>query len=151
MTDVNLHDLETEREAGRPAAYDRGAKAVGPLLGATALGLTVYDLAAGQSICPYHYEHGCEEWLFVLAGSPTLRDPEGEHELAPGDVVLFPEGEEGAHKVTNGGGGVARVAVLSNKDLPAVVVYPDSAEVGFWPGGRLFRLGDEVGYFDGET
>jgi hypothetical protein len=26
-----------------------------------------------------------EEWLLVLTGTPTLRDPEGEHELAPGE------------------------------------------------------------------
>ena len=28
----------------------------------------------------------------MLAGRPTLRDPDGEHELAPGDLVCFPEG-----------------------------------------------------------
>ena len=44
--------------------------------------MTVYELPPGQSICPYHYELGDEEWLIVLAGRPTLRTPEGEQRAA---------------------------------------------------------------------
>ena len=56
----------------------------------------MYDLDPGESVCPYHYEHPEEEWLLVLAGRPTLRDPDGEHELAEGDLVCFLEGPDGA-------------------------------------------------------
>src|SRR5205085_1028572 len=84
-------------------------------------------LAPGQSAFPYHYEHGREEWLFVLSGRPTLRDPDGEEQLEPGDLVVFPEGEDGAHKVTNNGDEPARIAMLSNKEEPSVAVYHDSA------------------------
>ena len=62
----------------------------GPSIGAEQLGGSVYDLDPGESVCPYHYEHPEEEWLLVLAGRPTLRDPDGEHELAEGDLVCFP-------------------------------------------------------------
>lgn len=34
--------------------------------------------------------------LVVVAGTPTLRAPEGERELATGDCVLFPDGPDGA-------------------------------------------------------
>ena len=56
------------------------------------MGATVYELQEGQSVCPYHYEYGCEEWAIVLRGRPTLRHPDGEDVLEPGDVVCFPEG-----------------------------------------------------------
>jgi uncharacterized cupin superfamily protein len=148
---LNLYDVETSRDADDPPGYETPYSRIGPLVGASALGLSVYDLAAGQSVCPYHYEHGHEEWLFVLTGGPTLRDPDGEHELAPGDVVLLPEGPEGAHKVTNRGDGVARIAILSNKGEPSVAVYPDSGKVGVWPPGKLFRLDDAIDYWDGEV
>jgi uncharacterized cupin superfamily protein len=148
---VNLYEVEAKRDEGDPSGYETPYARVGALLGASALGLSVYDLAAGQSVCPYHYELGREEWLLVLSGRPTLRDPDGEHELAPGDVVLFPEGEEGAHKVTNAAGGVARVAILSNTDDPSIGIYPDSGKIGFWPAGKTFRLADEVDYYDGEV
>jgi uncharacterized cupin superfamily protein len=147
---VNLYEVEAKRDEGPRPGYETPYARVGGLVGASALGLSVYDLAAGQSVCPYHYEFGREEWLLVLSGRPTLRDPDGEHELEPGDVVLFAEGEEGAHKVTNAGDGVARIAVLSNKDDPSVAIYPDSGKIGFWPAGKTFRLADEVDYYDGE-
>jgi uncharacterized cupin superfamily protein len=120
VNEVNLYDVETEPVQGRPAGYELSRVRTGELVGATALGLTVYDLPPGQSAFPYHYELGREEWLLVLSGRPTLRDPDGEYELEPGDLVLFPEGEEGAHKVTNDGDEVARIAMLSNTDEPSV-------------------------------
>ena len=151
MSDVNLYDVETEAVSGRPFGYEMSRVRVGELIGASALGLSVYDLPPGQSAFPYHYELGREEWLLVLTGRPTLRDPDGEYELEPGDLVVFPEGEEGAHKVTNNGEDVVRIAMISNTDEPSVAFYPDSDKVGVWPVGKLFRLADEVDYFDGEV
>ncbi len=57
--------------------------------------MSVYELAESQSICPYHYEYPEEEWLIVLEGRPTLRHPDGETVLAPGDTVCFPSGPDG--------------------------------------------------------
>jgi hypothetical protein len=31
------------------------------------------------------------------------------------------------------------------------VFYPDSGKVGIFPPGKLFRLAEEVDYWDGET
>jgi uncharacterized cupin superfamily protein len=147
---LNLDELELEADAGDPEGYRCLALRIGPLLGASRLGMSVYELPPGQSICPYHYEYGDEEWLLVLEGRPVVRTPAGEEELEPGDVVCFPEGEEGAHKVTNGAEGRVLVAMLSTKRHPAVAVYPDSNKVGIWPPGKLFRLADEVDYWVGE-
>jgi uncharacterized cupin superfamily protein len=147
---VNLYDLETARDDDDPPGYETPYARVGPLIGAAALGASVYDLATGQSVCPYHYEYGHEEWLLVLTGHPILRDPDGEHELAPGDLVLFREGPDGAHKVTNRGDGVVRIAMLSTTGDPAVAVYPDSGKVGVFPPRKFFRLADAVDYWEGE-
>ncbi len=151
MRDVNLYELETEAAADRPAGYEISRVRVGELVGASALGLSLFDIPPGQSAFPYHYELGREEWLLVLAGRPTLRDPDDETELAPGDLVVFPEGEEGAHKVTNNTDETVRIAMISNTEEPSVAFYPDSGKVGVWPAGKLFRLADEVDYFAGET
>jgi len=53
--------------------------------------------------------------------------------------------------VTNNGDEVARIAMLSNTDEPTIAFYPDSGKIGVWPEGKLFRLADEVDYFDGEA
>jgi uncharacterized cupin superfamily protein len=151
VSDVNLYDVETLAVPDRPSGFEISRARVGELIGASALGLSVYDLPPGQSAFPYHYELGREEWLLVISGRPTLRDPDGEYQLEPGDLVVFPEGEEGAHKVTNNGDEIARIAMISNKEEPSVAFYPDSGKVGVWPAGKLFRLADEVDYFAGET
>jgi len=147
---VNLFDVELRHDEDDPAGYGCGYARLGPVLGAEQLGLTVYELPPGQSICPYHYETGEEEWLIVLAGRPTLRTPEGEQELRPWDCAFFAAGEAGAHKVTNRSGDPVRVCIWSNRLPVATSVYPDSEKVGAWPPGKLFRLGDAVEYYDGE-
>jgi uncharacterized cupin superfamily protein len=147
---ANLFDVETRQDEGDPAGYETPYARVGPLIGGAALGASVYVLNEGQGVCPYHYEYGNEEWLLVLEGRPTLRHPEGENELEPGDVVCFPEGPEGAHKVTNQRPETARIVIFSTKHDPSISVYPDSNKIGVWPPGKLFRAGDAVDYWEGE-
>jgi uncharacterized cupin superfamily protein len=146
---ANLYDVETTRDSDDPPGYETPYARLGPLVGGSALGASVYVLNEGQSVCPYHWETD-EEWLLVLAGRPTVRTPEGEEELEPGDVVCFPAGPEGAHKATNPHPETARIVIFSTKNEPGVAVYPDSDKVGVWPPGKLFRMGDAVDYWDGE-
>ncbi len=149
---VNVFEVEPEGDEGDPPGYRSRGVRVGPMIGASALGATVYDLDPGESVCPYHYEHGNEEWLIVLTGKPTLRDDENEeYELKKWDLVVFPEGPEGAHKVTNRTEEPVRIAIASTKNEPSIAIYPDSDKIGVWPPGKLFRLGDAVEYFEGEV
>ena len=52
-------------------------------VGSTATEMFIYDLASGQSSCPYHYEYE-EEWLLVVDGTVVVRTPDGEHILERG-------------------------------------------------------------------
>jgi uncharacterized cupin superfamily protein len=155
MEVVNLFDLAVEHDVEDPVGYRGGGVRLGPRLGASLLGMTLYELPPGNRICPYHYEYGNEEWVVVVSGRPTLRTPEGERELEPGDVVSFPEGPEGAHSVAAAGDATVRVIMLSTLHWPDVSIYPDSDKFGVFPGNpddmRLFRRSDAVDYFDGET
>jgi uncharacterized cupin superfamily protein len=100
-----------------------------------------------------------EEWLLVLMGTPTVRDLEGEHELARGDLVCLTKGPDGAHKVTNRSHAVVRILMLStipetriagSSDPITITVYRDSNKVSVWPPGKRFRLTDAVDYWAGE-
>ena len=120
------------------------------------LGAGLIELPPGESTFPYHYELGNDELLVVASGRPTLRTPDAERELAPGDCVLFPSGPEGAHKVTNRSEAAVRVLLVSNFALPRAAVQVDSNKmmVRWGPGSderRWFFVGDEAGYWDGET
>jgi uncharacterized cupin superfamily protein len=136
-----------------PPGYEltRAAR-VGKAIGAKRLGLSIYDLPNGQAICPYHFEWTDEEWLIVVAGTPTLRTPEGERVLEPGDTLCFPEGPDGAHHIRNDAEGIARVALLSTKSEVGIAEYPDSDKVGVWAGDAhyMLRRSGHLKYWDGE-
>jgi uncharacterized cupin superfamily protein len=155
MDRVNILEPRLGYDDTDPEGYRAGMDRFGARIGARRIGASVYELPAGQSVCPYHYEFGDEEWLIVLAGRPTVRHPGGEDELRPGDTVCFLEGPDGAHKVTNHSEETVRVLMLSTRRLPSVAVYPDSDKIGVWsdfgaPEG-LYRRENTVGYYDREV
>ena len=72
-----------------------------------------------------HMHYGVEEMFFVLSGTLTVRTPEGEEELSPGDVVYFPEGRDGLHTFSNPTDEPVRMLGISTKRFPDVVAYPE--------------------------
>ncbi|HEY4895768.1 MAG TPA: cupin domain-containing protein [Solirubrobacteraceae bacterium] len=143
-----------EYDDSDPAGYRSASLHLTGALDAGALAVKAFELPPGEALCPYHYEYE-EEWLIVLEGTVTVRTPDGEERLEKGDVVAFPAGPAGAHKVLCAGEGAARVIMFSSAREPAVAIYPDSDKVGVWPGGdekMMFRRGDGgVDYWDGES
>jgi uncharacterized cupin superfamily protein len=127
---------------------------VGAKIGAELIGGSVYEVPAGKKLWPYHTHHGNEEWAIVVRGRPTLRTPEGERELAEGDVACFKRGKAGAHQVVNRTDEPVRVLMLSTLLKPDIVEYLDSGKVSATSpaDGRLFRarVGPELEYWDGE-
>jgi uncharacterized cupin superfamily protein len=144
--------MEEHAPEETPDGYRESDVSIGRRLGASRIGMTVYALPPQQAVCPYHFEWTDEEWLIVLSGSPTLRSPEGERTLEPGDVVCFPAGPAGAHLV-RANDEPARVAMLSTKSEIGVAEYPDSDKVGVWADGAhyMLRRSAHLHYWDGET
>ncbi len=154
MKRINIGNPEFTYDGDDPEGFRSGMHRVGPALGAGQLGTSVYELPPGQAICPYHYEYAEEEWLLVLAGTPTLRHPEGTDVLVPWDLVMFPTGPDGAHLVRNDTAETVRVLMYSTVKVPAATVYPDSDKIGVWTGNKADDLMVErssgVGYWVGE-
>ena len=154
MQRVNIRDPDLTYDDD-PEPFRAGMFRFGPQLGAQQSGATLYELPPGQALCPYHYEYGEEEWLLVVAGRPTLRDPDGTHELEVQYVVFFARGPDGAHQVRNDSDEAVRVLMWSTIVLPTATVYPDSDKVGIWTGNRdddmLVRRAAAVEYYDGEV
>lgn len=150
----NLDAEEWDRVENRPGWQSKDAW-VGARIGAELLGASLYELEPGDRLWPYHTHHANEEWLVVVRGAPTLRTPEGEHELAEGDVVCFPRGNEGLHQVRNTSDAPIRVLMLSSMNKPDIVEYPDSGKVGARSvaGERILlsRPGPMLDYWDGEA
>lgn len=150
----NVLTGELPLQQDRPGYSWRGRRGVAHESGLRCFGASVYELPGGQWTYPYHYHHGVEEWLYVVAGAPTLRDPAGERGLSPGDLVCFPSGPDGTHAV-RGPGRVVMFSGVAAASAASVSVYPDSNKIGVRPPGggpdRLdFRRGDAVDYWTGE-
>ena len=111
------------------------------------IGASLYELEPGDFVV-YHFHHASEELLIVLRGRPTIRTPDGERELAEGEVVHFRVGPDGAHGLTNRTDALVRYVMVSTLRSPEVVEYPDlkkitaQARTGSQTGERLFLIHD---------
>ena len=89
------------------------------------LGASLNEFMPGAPGGPLHMHYGVEEMFFVVSGTPTVRTPDGEETLSPGDVVYFPEGRAGLHDFSNPTDAPARMIAVSSKRFPDVVAYPE--------------------------
>ena len=155
MRRLSLARADLEFDPTDPDGFRSAVMRCGSALGARDTGASYYELPPGQAVCPYHYEHAEEEWMLVLAGTPSLRTPEGVERLAPLDLVFFPTGREGAHQLRNDSDAPARLLMFSNVVYPAVCTYPDSGKLGIYTGhpeeDLIVRRSSAVDYYDGET
>ncbi len=158
MGEVNVYGDEWT-DGTDESGFRNRERPLAETLGAEKLGATIYLIEPEQRICPYHWHFGEEEWLLVLDRSVMLRTPDGERELARGDIVAFPTGPRGAHDLRNSGTEPARVLMLSTLSDTEICVYPDSEKIGASAGfsrkdGARARLLNRepanLQYFDGE-
>jgi uncharacterized cupin superfamily protein len=155
MPHIDLSSLTFAYDPDDPEGFRAGMARLGSQLGAEQTGVTIYELPPGQAVCPYHYEYGEEEWVLVLDGRPSVRTPDGVEELAPGALMFFPRGPQGAHQVRNDAGDPARVAMFSTVVLPTATAYPDSGKVGVYTGDKhedlIAERASGVDYYHGEA
>jgi uncharacterized cupin superfamily protein len=154
MRRVSISDPTFQYDPEDPDGLRSGMFRFGGDLGARQTGATVYDLPPGQSVCPYHYEYGEEEWALVLTGRASVRTPEGTEILEPLEMVFFPAGPDGAHQIRNDTDEPVRVLMWSTVLTPTATAYPDSDKVAIWTGIKaedlIVRRSSGVDYFDGE-
>lgn len=153
---TNINDPLFDEPREHPGFRCRRAR-LSRQAGSERLGLSLWELPAGEAAYPYHHHLAEEELVVVLEGRPSLRTPDGWRELAEGEVVAFPRGERGGHQLANRTQEMVRFLAFSPSGEPDIVIYPDSGKLGAFErlpqGGGLwamFRLADTVDYHDGE-
>jgi len=152
----NINDPAFDEPRDHPGFRCSRAR-LGRQAGSERLGLSLWEVPAGEAAYPYHYHLVEEELLIVLQGSPSLRTPEGWRQLPEGEVIAFPRGERGGHQIVNRTDKPVRFLAISTSGDPDIVLYPDSRKVGAFErlpqgGGlyALFRASDGVDYYEGE-
>ncbi|MCL2702078.1 MAG: cupin domain-containing protein [Defluviitaleaceae bacterium] len=115
--------------------------------------VSVYEIPPGKSAYPYHYHFQSEEIFYIISGHGIVRTPDGNKNVTAGDILVFPAGEAGAHKLTNS----SETEMLTYIDFdtyhsPEVSFMPDSNKsVIYGKGLRKIISGEvEVDYYKGE-
>ena len=115
--------------------------------------VSVYEVPPQKAAYPYHYHLQDEETFYILSGEGLLKTPEGEKRVSAGDMLFFPAGSEGAHKLTNTSLTEKLVYIDFDviHDLDAAI-YPDSGKIGVWGKdiNRVYPLDANVDYYKGE-
>lgn len=146
--DPRIVNLDGDWEPHAVGPFRGRRRRLGRLAGARGLGASIYRVAPGERLWPYHFHHVNEELALVLAGEGVLRGAEAERPLRAGDVALFPPGPQGAHAVRGAGHGELEILFFSSMEEPEVVEYPDADRiyvlVGSPPGSPEGRAVDLV-------
>ena len=149
---ANREDLAVSHKCGNEN-YEYFRRRFVPFGAAKNTLVSIYEIPPGKSAYPYHYHHKNEETFYIISGEGVLRTPEGERVVSAGDLLFFPTGPEGAHKLTNRSKGENLVYidfdVVHEID---VAVYPDSDKIGVWGMGinKLYPQDGNVDYYEGE-
>lgn len=117
---ANVFKPEFDAERDEPPFRWRRAK-LAKQAGARELGASLFEVPAGAATFPLHAHYANEELLIVLSGRPTLTGRDGDsRELEPGEVVAFPAGRAGAHRLDNETGEPFRILIVSTMKAPEI-------------------------------
>ncbi|WFR56011.1 cupin domain-containing protein [Anaerocolumna sp. AGMB13025] len=116
--------------------------------------VAVYEIPPMKSNYPYHYHTNNTEVFYIISGQGILRTPNGERVIKPGDIIVCPPSEYGAHKIMNN----SQTEPLKYIDFdttnsPDIIRYPDSDKTGIFirnQSNTVFRNDDKTSYYDGE-
>jgi uncharacterized cupin superfamily protein len=94
--------------------------------GLTQFGAYEEILHPGTSSSNRHWHSAEDEFLYVLEGTATVIDDDGEHVLSPGDAATWRAGVPNAHHVLNRTDRPIRYLIVGSRILADVCSYPDS-------------------------
>jgi uncharacterized cupin superfamily protein len=112
--------LKYEQHLGKHEAV------LGKIVDLTQFGVNHVTLDPGSISALRHWHEGEDEFVYVMSGSLTLVDNDGEHLLEEASFAGFPAGSTNAHHLVNKSQSVATyLAIGSRRPGNDVCHYPD--------------------------
>ena len=138
----NYPDIYAKRFDGRDK------RPLGDLFGLKNFGVNLTRLAPGAASALRHAHSRQDEFVYVLAGTPTLITDEGETLLAAGMCTGFPAGTGNAHHLVNRGDEDVWYLEVGDRTVGDVGSYPDDdlQAIKRDDGGGEFRRKDGTMY-----
>lgn len=138
-----------QSQARRSAREDRdfGAMVSDALSDAGGLqqfGAHLQTLQPGAKSSVRHWHEREDEFLFVVSGTLTVVENDGEHLLEAGDAACWPAGVPNAHHAINRSAAPCTVLVVGTRLTHDVCHYPDAGRT-LYTEGETWRMVDADG------
>lgn len=119
----------------------RAWRALGDAFGLTQFGVNLVRLEPGVWSSQRHWHAKEDEFVYVLAGHPTLVTDAGEELLSPGDCAGFPAGVKDGHHLKNDTEETVEFLVVGSRIADDHGEYPD-IDMVFLPGRAGYATKD---------
>ncbi len=96
--------------------------------GITQFGAYVDTLMPGGISSERHWHSAEDEFLYVLTGTVTMIDDDGEHSLGPGDAACWRHGDPNAHHLHNQSPDAVTYLIVGSRVARDICHYPDTGE-----------------------
>lgn len=154
---INLDEINDFEESVEDS-YQEKFSGISDKIGAKKLGYSITIVPPGKKVCPFHNHRINEEMFLILEGTGTLRFGEAEYPIKKHDIIACPPGgRDVAHQIINTSKSDIKYLCLSTNEPYEICEYPDSNKVMSMVGEQgsrqlrhMFRVSDEVDYYDGE-
>lgn len=113
-----------------------------------------YEVMPLSSTFPKHYHSYNTECFYIIKGDGIIETDDEQVKVKTGDVIVFPRGKKGTHKLTN----ISKSDTLLYIDFdttnsPDIIHYVDSNKIGIIEhniSSTFYRENDNVDYYEGE-
>ena len=113
-----------------------------------------YEIPPLKSAYPKHYHTYNSECFYIISGIGQVETKDNVLNVTSGDIIVFPCGKEGTHKLTN----ISKEEKLVYLDFdttnsPDILKYPDSGKIGIIEhniSSTFFKEDSSVDYYEGE-
>ena len=113
-----------------------------------------YELPPLKSAYPKHYHTYNSECFYIISGTGQVETSDDVLNVTSGDIIVFPCGKAGTHKLTN----ISKEENLVYLDFdttnsPDILKYPDSGKIGIIEhnvSSTFYKENSNVDYYEGE-
>lgn len=113
-----------------------------------------YEIMPGKASFPKHYHSYNTECFYIIEGSGIIETVDEELSIKKGDIIVFPCGKAGTHKIINTSNNQNLLYIdFDTTNSPDIVHYIDSNKIGVIEHGissTFYRKDDHVDYYEGE-
>lgn len=130
MPKIDIDKIAIDTATGYPAPFNkavegRSRKRLGNAIGLDQFGVNLCTLKPGAASSLRHWQHGEDEFVYILQGEVVLCEDGGETVLKPGDAAGWKAGVPNGHCLINRSDRNAVFIEVGTRAPSEKVTYPD--------------------------